>query len=73
MVMALRQSINKDKIGITLINPGNLETEEVLNDLKQTNKDSSFTIPFSDLFLCLDGIINSSSRSNINEIDLTNM
>jgi 3-oxoacyl-[acyl-carrier protein] reductase len=73
MVMALRQSINKDKIGITLINPGNLETEEVLNDLKQTNKDNSFTIPFSDLFLCLDAVINSSSRSNINEIDLTNM
>ncbi len=73
MVMALRQSLSQDKIGITLVNPGNLETEEVLNDLKEANKDETFTIPFSDLFLCLDTVISSSNRSNINEIDLTNM
>ncbi|NCQ71848.1 MAG: SDR family NAD(P)-dependent oxidoreductase [Microcystis aeruginosa W13-16] len=73
MVMALRQSLSKDKIGITLINPGNLETKEVLNDLKNVNKDETFTIPFSDLFLCIDTVINSSNRSNLNEIDLTNM
>ena len=43
--MALRQSINKDKIGITLINPDNLETEEVLNDLKQNLKNQNSLLP----------------------------
>ncbi len=73
MVFALRQILSKSRIGITLINPGNLATEEVLNDLKESNKESIYAIPLEDLFLCIEAILKLSNRANINEIDLPNM
>lgn len=70
VVYSLRQLLSKDKIGITLINPGNIATPEVLNDLEQ---DETKVIPFSDLFSIIECVMTLSDRTNINEIELSNM
>jgi 3-oxoacyl-[acyl-carrier protein] reductase len=70
VVYSLRQLLSKDKIGITLINPGNIATPEVLNDLEQ---DETKAIPFSDLFSIIECVMTLSNRTNINEIELPNM
>lgn len=73
LVFSLRQTLREYKIGITLVNPGYLSTEEVVNDLKKAGKDVSHSIPLIDLFNVLETILNLSNRANINEIDLPNM
>ena len=73
LVFSLRQTLNKDSIGITLINPGNVATEEVLNDLKNEGKDETYAIPLADLFNVIETVMNLSNRANINEIDIPNM
>lgn len=73
LVFSLRQSLSRYKIGVTLINPGNLSTEEVLNDLRNAGKDETHSIPLTDLYNIIETILNLSNRTNINEIDLPNM
>ncbi|WP_194778545.1 SDR family NAD(P)-dependent oxidoreductase [Pararhodonellum marinum] len=73
LVFSLRQNLSQHKIGVTLINPGNLSTEEVLNDLKNAGKDETHSIPLTDLFNIVELVLNLSNRTNINEIDLPNM
>lgn len=73
MVFSLRQTLSQHKIGLTLINPGNLSTEEVLNDLKKAGKQETHSIPLIDLFNILETILNLSNRANVNEIDFPNM
>ncbi len=69
-VYALRQNLSKDRIGITLINPGNVATPEVLKDV---GGDETKVIPVDDLCSVLDCVLKLSNRSNINEIELPNM
>jgi len=38
VVHALREELRQDRIAITIINPGNIATPEVLSDLKQAGK-----------------------------------
>ena len=73
LVFSLRQSLREHKIGITLINPGNVATEEVLNDLKGVDKDETYAIPLNDLFQVIEMVLNLSNRTNINEIDMPSM
>ena len=73
LVFSLRQSLSEHKIGVTLINPGNVATEEVLNDLKEVGKDETYAIPLPDLFQVIETVLNLSNRTNINEIDLPSM
>lgn len=70
VIYSLRQLLSKDKIGITLINPGNIATPEVLNDLDQ---DETKAIPMSDFFSIIECVMALSNRTNINEIELPNM
>lgn len=73
LVFALRQTFSQFRIGVTLINPGNISTEEVLSDLNKIGKDETHTIPLIDLFKIIEMVLNLSNRTNINEIDLPNM
>jgi short-subunit dehydrogenase len=73
LIFSLRQTLSQHRIGVTLINPGNLSTEEVLNDLKNVGKDETHSIPLIDLFNIIETVLNLSNRTNINEIDLPNM
>lgn len=70
VIYSLRQLLSKDRIGITLINPGNIATPEVLNDLEQ---DETKAIPLSDLISIIECVMTLSNRTNINEIELPNM
>ena len=73
LVFSLRQSLRDFRIGITLINPGNIATPEVLQDLKEAGLDDSHAIPLVDLFSVIECTLNMSNRTNINEIDLPTM
>jgi len=73
LVFSLRQTLSQYRIGVTLINPGNLSTDEVLDNLKKQGKDETHSIPLADLFNIIETILNLSNRTNINEIDLPNM
>ena len=73
LVFSLRQTLSQHRIGVTLINPGNLSTDEVLNDLKNVGKDETHSIPLKDLFNIIETVLSLSNRTNINEIDLPNM
>jgi len=73
LVFALRQTLSQYKIGLTLINPGNLATEEVLKDLEDAGKDETQAIPLEDLFAIMETVMQLSNRGNINEIDFPNM
>lgn len=73
LVFALRQSLRHQRIGISLIHPGYVATEEVLNDFRQAGKDERHAIPMEDLFEGIELILRLSDRTNINEIDLSNM
>lgn len=70
VIYSLRQLLSKDKIGVTLINPGYLATPEVLDNFDQ---DEAKVIPLSDLFSIIECIMNLSNRININQIELPNM
>lgn len=73
LVFSLRQTLSKHKIGITLINPGNVATEEVLSDLQKEGKDETDAIPLADLFQVMETVLTLSNRTNITEIDLPNL
>lgn len=73
MVAALRQSLKPYSIGVSLINPGNVATAEVIHDLESMGLDASYAIPISDLLRIMEMILQLSNRSNINEIDLPSM
>jgi 3-oxoacyl-[acyl-carrier protein] reductase len=70
VIYSLRQLLSKDKIGITLINPGNIATPEVLNDL---DHDETKAIPLNDFFSIIECVMALSNRTNINEIEIPNM
>ncbi len=73
LVFSLRQVLKEYRIGVTLINPGNIATPEVLSDLKGADKDESHAIPLNDLFSIIACTLKLSNRTNINEIDLPTM
>lgn len=73
LVFSLRQLLKDYRIGITLVNPGNVATPEVLDDLKRAGLDESYAIPLTDLFSIIECSLSMSNKTNINEIDVPNM
>ena len=73
LVFSIRETLRYDKIGITLINPGNVATPEVLNDLRQEGKSEEHTIPLEDLFSIIECVLRLSNRTNVSEIDVPSM
>lgn len=72
MVQALRQTLKRQRIGISLIHPGWVATPEVLADLEAAGQDPERTIPLEDLIRVIDCALALSNRSNLTEVDLTN-
>ena len=73
VVHSLREELRKDRIAVTIINPGNLATPEVLDDLKQAGEPETNAIPLSDLLSILDCILSLSRSTCIKEIQLPAM
>ena len=73
VVHALREELRQDHIAVTIINPGNIATSEVVNDLKQAGKPETNAIPLSDLLSVIDCVLSLSRSSCIKEIQLPAM
>lgn len=72
-VHALREELRPDRVGVTVINPGNVGTEEVIEDLKQGTMAGARPIPMADLLAVIDCVLSLSRDTCIKEIDLPAM
>lgn len=73
VVHSLREELRQDRIAVTIINPGNIATPEVLNDLRQAGQPETNAIPLSDLLSIIDCILSLSNSTCIKEIQLPAM
>lgn len=73
VVHSLREELRSQQIGVTVINPGNVGTPEVLADIAAENLTGGEAIPLSDLFRILDCILSLSRATCIKEIDVPAM
>ncbi|AZB72035.1 SDR family NAD(P)-dependent oxidoreductase [Synechococcus elongatus] len=73
VVHALREELRSQQIGVTVINPGNVGTPEVLADLAAAHLTGSEAIPLSDLLSILDCVLSLSRATCIKEIDVPAM
>ena len=73
VVHALREELRGDRIAVTIINPGNIGTPEVLLDLKQAGQPETNAIPLSDLLSVIDCVLSLSRSTCIKEIQIPAM
>lgn len=73
VVHSLREELRSSQIGVTVINPGNVGTPEVLADLAADNLLGGEAIPLSDLLSIIDCILSLSRATCIKEIDVPAM
>ena len=73
VVHALREELRPDRIAVTVINPGNIGTPEVLEDLRQAGQPETNAIPLSDLFSVIDCVLSLSRSTCIKEIQIPAM
>lgn len=70
-VHALRIGYNNEGIGFTIINPGFVGTDEVLEDIKSGEFEGLIPIPIEDVVRAVDFVMQSSRDSDIGDITLT--
>lgn len=73
VVHALREELRPDRIAVTVINPGNIGTPEVLEDLRRAGQPETNAIPLSDLLSVIDCVLSLSRSSCIKEIQIPAM
>ena len=73
VVHALREELRPERIAVTIINPGNIGTPEVLEDLRQAGQPETNAIPLSDLFSVIDCVLSLSRSTCIKEIQIPAM
>jgi 3-oxoacyl-[acyl-carrier protein] reductase len=73
VVHSLREELRSQQIGVTIINPGNVGTPEVLADLAANNLVGGEAIPLMDLLKIIDCILSVSRSTCIKEIDVPAM
>lgn len=73
VVHSLREELRPQQIGVTIINPGNVGTSEVLADLAAGELDGGHAIPLGDLTQIIDCVLSLSRATCIKEIDLPAM
>jgi NAD(P)-dependent dehydrogenase (short-subunit alcohol dehydrogenase family) len=72
-VHALREELRSQQIGVTIINPGNVGTPEVLADLAEESLLGGHAIPLADLLKIIDCVLSLSRSTCIKEIDVPAM
>jgi len=72
-VHALREELRPQRIGVTVINPGNVGTPEVLEDLRKAGQPETNAIPLSDLLNVIDCVLSMSRSTCIKEIQMPAM
>ena len=73
VVHALREELRQERIAVTIINPGNIATPEVLDDLKQAGQPEINAIPLSDLLSVIDCVLSLSRSTCLKEIQIPAM
>jgi 3-oxoacyl-[acyl-carrier protein] reductase len=73
VVHSLREELRSQQIGVTIINPGNVGTPEVLADLAAEQLAGGHAMPLSDLMKIVDCILSLSRATCIKEIDVPAM
>jgi 3-oxoacyl-[acyl-carrier protein] reductase len=73
VVHSLREELRSQQIGVTVINPGNVGTPEVLADLAADDPTGSAAIPLTDLLSIIDCVLSLSRATCIKEIDVPAM
>jgi 3-oxoacyl-[acyl-carrier protein] reductase len=73
VVHSLREELRSQQIGVTVINPGNAGTPEVLSDLANDNLSDGEVIPLTDLLKIIDCVLSLSRATCIKEIDVPSM
>jgi NAD(P)-dependent dehydrogenase (short-subunit alcohol dehydrogenase family) len=73
VVHSLREELRPDRIAVTIINPGNIGTPEVLSDLKAAGEPEENAIPLSDIISIIDCVLSLSRSTCIKEIQVPAM
>jgi 3-oxoacyl-[acyl-carrier protein] reductase len=73
VVHSLREELRSQQIGVTVLNPGNVGTPEVLADLTASQHSSEEAIPLTDLLKMIDCILSLSRATCVKDIDLPAM
>ncbi|MEA5594360.1 SDR family oxidoreductase [Rivularia sp. UHCC 0363] len=73
VVHALREELRQDRIAVTIINPGNIGTPEVLSDLREAGESEGNAIPLQDLLRVIDCVLSLSRSTCIKEIQIPAM
>lgn len=69
-VQSLRLAFQSKNIGFTVINPGNIATAEVLDDIQAGRFAPQTAIPLSDVISAIDWVLSLSSAVDVGEINL---
>ncbi|WP_370978302.1 SDR family NAD(P)-dependent oxidoreductase [Agaribacterium sp. ZY112] len=69
-IQSLRKALKAEGIGFTVINPGNVATEEVLMDIEQGGIKEQVPIPISDIILSTEMILSLSISVELGDINL---
>ncbi|NJL49178.1 MAG: SDR family oxidoreductase [Leptolyngbyaceae cyanobacterium SM2_5_2] len=69
-VQALRLALRSKNIGVTVINPGNVATEEVMLDIAEGRFPPQTPIPMSDLIVSIEWVLSLSPHVDVPDLNL---
>ncbi|EDX87139.1 oxidoreductase, short chain dehydrogenase/reductase family [Synechococcus sp. PCC 7335] len=69
-VQSLRLALSYEGIGFTLINPGNIATEEVISDIETGRFSQQTPIPMTDIIETVEWVLARSAAVDVGEINL---
>jgi len=67
---ALKLALRAYKIGVTVINPGNVATEEVMTDIEEGRSPQQVPIPLTDLISAIEWILELSNTVDVGDINM---
>ncbi len=67
---ALKLALCDYKIGVTVINPGNVATEEVMTDIEEGRSPQQVPIPLTDLISAIEWILELSNTVDVGDINM---
>jgi NADP-dependent 3-hydroxy acid dehydrogenase YdfG len=69
-IQALRLVLKVERIGFTVINPGNVATAEVLRDIQKGRLREQTPIPIADVISSIEWVLSLSLSVEVGDIDL---
>ena len=70
-IQAMRLALKREGIGFTVINPGNVATEEVMLDIKEGRFETQTPIPIIDIISTTEWVLSLSSSVEVGDINLS--